>query len=377
MVIDPWDHPFNGTVVSARRVAAALNRERFRLRLLTIGSDPAVPGCERFGFPELRLPLVQRIIEEMRAPLARPVRHRLEAALADCDLLHVQYPFALGHAAIGVARRLGLPVLCSFHVQPENILRNIRCDHPLLRRWLYRGFIRHIYARADRVLAPSDFAAELLRNAGLTRPLSVVSNGVPEALLAQPRCRRTGGRRLLLAVGRLAPEKDHATLLEAVGQCRHRDEIELVLIGTGPRRTSLERQAAKLGIDARIGPVDDAELLACYVAADLFVHCGTVELEGMSVLEAMATANAVLVADAADSAASALVAAAEWRFPVGDARALADRIDHSLAHPEATRAAGEANRRYAATCAHSDAVARLETLYLDMIRATPEPACEA
>lgn len=363
MVIDPWDHPFNGTVVSTRRFIGALADDGFQLRLLTIGSEPAVPGCERVGFPRLYLPIVNRIIEQMRAPLARPVRKRLEAALAGCDLLHVQYPFLLGHAAIGVARRLGIPVLCSFHVQPENILRNIGLDRPRLRRLLYRTFIRAIYERADRVLAPSPFAAELLREAGLTRPISVISNGVPEALLEQPRAAPREGPLQILAVGRLAPEKGHGTLLEALGRCSHRHRLSVTLIGTGPRLRALREQAAQLELDARIGPVDDATLHEQYASADLFVHCGAVELEGMSVLEAMATGNAVLVADAPGSAAAGLVRDPAWRFPADDVDALSARIDHWLADPDARRTVGETNRRQAAEHAHRRSVSRLAELY--------------
>lgn len=374
MVIDPWDHPFNGTVVSARRFVAALTAQGWRFRLLTIGDEPDALGCERSAFPELRLPGVQHLIDRMRAPLARPQRGRLREILRGCDLLHVQFPFLLGHAAIGVARSLGLPILCSFHVQPENLLRNLGMDHPLLRKALYAGFLRHVYQRADHVIAPSAFAADLLHAAGLTRPASVISNGVPEALFELQRRPAEDGRIHILSVGRLAKEKDQATLIEAIARSRHKADITLHLVGIGPLEETLTAHARALELDARIGPADDAALLLHYSRADLVVHCGRVELEGMAVLEAMASGNAVLVADAESSAASRLIGNPAWHFPASDAAALASRIDDALASSTVRTEAGAANRLAARPHSHPRSAQALAGLYRSLMGA-PSACC--
>ncbi|MCC5885228.1 MAG: glycosyltransferase [Gammaproteobacteria bacterium] len=363
VVIDPWDHPFNGTVVSARRFVAALTAEGWDFRLLTIDSEPEAEGCQRIGFPELRLPGVQHLIDRMRAPLARPQRRRLREALRGCDLLHVQFPFLLGHAAIGVARSLGVPVVCSFHVQPENVLRNLGIDNAALCRALYALFLHRFYQRADHVVAPSSFAAEHLQAAGLTRPWSVISNGVPEALFGLPRCPGTDGRFHILSVGRLATEKDQASLIEAVARSRHKADITLHLVGIGPLQERLVTRARALNLDAHIGPADDATLLDHYARADLVVHCGRVELEGMAVLEAMASGNAVLVAEAESSAASRLIGDAAWRFPAGDVDLLSSRIDEALASSAERAQAGAVNRVAAAPHSHPRCAQALADLY--------------
>lgn len=373
VVIDPWDHPFNGTVVSTRRFAASLAAGGWSLRLLTIGAEPVPAGCERWAFPELKVPGFRGLIERMRAPLARPQRRRIEAALSGCDLLHVQYPFLLGHAAIGIARRLGLPVICSFHVQPENILRNIGIDTPRLRRWLYRLFLARFYQRADHVVAPSDFAADLLRHAGLKRPLTVISNGVPDAWLKRHHARidseRNDDRFRLLAVGRLAVEKDQALLIEAVARSRHRQRITLYLVGTGPLAQTLIDQARARQVQAVIGPCDDDALAAHYANADLVLHAGSVELEGMAVLEAMATGNAVLVAATEGSAASGLIDDGDWRFAGRDAAALGAMIDAALDAPVRRRQAGQHNRIRAASYSHDRCSERLADLYRALLPA--------
>lgn len=364
VVIDPWDYPFNGTVVSTRRFIAAMEKAGYRFRLMALpgpGIDPEQ------AFKQLSIPGVNGIINAMRAPLARPDRTKIRAALEGCDLLHVQYPFFLARAAIEEARYLGIPVVCSFHVQPENILMNLRLPSRPLSRLLYRLFIRFIYDRAELVLAPSAFAAALLKNHGLNRPVSVVSNGIPERFFKVER-QPPGRRHLLLSVGRLAWEKQQETLLQAVAQSRYRDDIDIVLAGVGPREKDLKKLALNLGVSARIGWLEDDELLKLYGEADVFVHAGTIELEGMSVLEAMAAGNTVVVSDSIDSACAAIVHEASARFRMGDSEDLAQRIDYWLDRPASRETQGRLNRLFAQTLSHDKAVERLMTVYDDVLQ---------
>jgi len=366
MVIDPWQEPFNGTTVSTRRFVAALEAAGHRVEVLGIDADG--PGATKTrggatGFRQLSIPGFNRLINSMRAPLAQPDRTRIRAALGRCDLLHVQFPFFLGYATVVEARKMGVPIVCSFHVQPENILLNIGLGGEVLRGWLYRLFIWAFYARADLVIAPTPFAADLLREHGVTRPIRVVSNGVPEAFFGRARAPAGDGRVRILSVGRLAKEKSQETLLRAVAACAHRDIIHLTLAGAGPREDTLKRLAAQLGLDVHIGPVSDADLLAAYAAADLFVHCGAVELEGMSVLEAMAMGLPILVSDSPDSALARLIPDEARRFHASDPRDLAAKLDHWLARPDALAAEGVSNRVFAEGFAHARSVEALLAAY--------------
>lgn len=363
VVIDPWDYPFNGTVVSTRRFIEALTGPEFEFQLLALPG----PGVEESdAFRKLSVPGVNGIIDSMKAPLAVPDRQKIRRLLEGCDLLHVQYPFFLAWAAIQEAKAMGIPVVCSFHVQPENILKNLRLPSRMLSRLIYRLFIHFIYQRADHVVAPSAFAGALLKRHGLERPVTVVSNGIPARFFEVER-QETSGKRMLLSVGRLAREKEQETLLRAVAQSRHRDQLQLVLAGVGPQEAYLDRLARELGIDARIGWVDDDELISLYGRADLFVHAGTIELEGMSVLEAMAAGNTVVVSDSADSACAAIVHEANSRFVKGDPADLAERIDHWLDHPDQSERQGRSNRLFAQALTHDSTAGTLRNFYREIV----------
>jgi glycosyltransferase involved in cell wall biosynthesis len=175
-------------------------------------------------------------------------------------------------------------------------------------------------------------------------------------------------------VGRLAREKQQETLLRAVGMSRHRQSLQIVLAGVGPREQMLERLAQRLGVDARIGWVDDDELLGLYGAAELFVHAGTIELEGMSVLEAMAAGNTVIVSDSADSACASIVHEVNARFVRGEPADLARRIDYWLEHPEQSAIQGRLNRQFAESLRHDSAARKLKSFYQDVLAQAPQAA---
>lgn len=96
----------------------------------------------------------------------------------------------------------------------------------------------------------------------------------------------------ILCVGRLAPEKGQALLLEAVAALNAEGRpVHLRLVGDGPDRKWLESRAAELGIASNVefaGWVDQARLMALYAETDLFVMPSLAEGIPMVLMEAMA-----------------------------------------------------------------------------------------
>ena len=165
---------------------------------------------------------------------------------------------------------------------------------------------------------------------------------------------------LALALGRLHVNKGFDVLLEALARV---PRLHLWLAGEGPLRAPLERQAAALGIGARVRFLgwreDTAALLA---AADFLVCPSRHEPLGNVVIEAWA-AGAPVVATASDGPA-ALIADDETGLlvPVEDAAALASAMQR-LADNEALRARLAAAGRAAYEAEFSEA--RVVGLYRD------------
>jgi glycosyltransferase involved in cell wall biosynthesis len=144
--------------------------------------------------------------------------------------------------------------------------------------------------------------------------------------------------RLLLFVGRMAPNKRLAVLIEALARFRSNiPPVHALIVGddTDTYQTEAERCrqfATELGVADRLhflGHVDDARLRDCYAAADVFVSPSLHEGFGIPVIEAMASGVAVIAARAA--ALPETVASAGLTFRPDDSADLARQIERVLA----------------------------------------------
>ncbi len=221
MVIDVWDDPGNGAVVSTRRFTELL-RERGHTVTVLAGGAPA-PG--KIALPRFTIPLAAGIMRKMRFLFAWPDRGVLAAAFAEHDLVHVQMPFYLGMRAVAIARKMGRPVVSTFHVLAENLLYNVGIRSPTMVDLVYRLWLRPFFDRADHVICPSAFAEAELRRYGLRVPTTVISNGVPGPFHRVPgEPLADDGKFVVLTVGRLAPEKRHDLIVEAIRRLASRAE---------------------------------------------------------------------------------------------------------------------------------------------------------
>ncbi|MGB6006492.1 glycosyltransferase [Castellaniella sp.] len=152
-------------------------------------------------------------------------------------------------------------------------------------------------------------------------------------------------RRLLLSVGRLAEEKNHAGLLRAFAQLVElRPDVDLWIAGDGPLREALQRQCAAQGLGDRVvflgARRDVPDLMR---AADVFVLPSLFEGFGLVVAEAMASGTPVVATDAGGVAE--VMNGTGILVPVGDEPALARGLAEAFSMDVARAAAMTASAR--------------------------------
>ena len=232
-------------------------------------------------------------------------------------------------------------------------LSNSLLLHGRLMTWLMRWF----YPRADKVLCVSQGVADdLAKTIGLSpQKMSVVYNPVvSDELIEKSRAEldhawfKPGEPPVVLGVGRLAEEKDFATLLRAFAKVRARRPVRLVILGEGESRPVLEKLALGLGIAADVlmpGFVDNP--LPWMRNAALFVLSSRWEgLPGV-LIEAMACGTPVVSTDCPSGPAEILEHGRWGRLvAVGDANALAQAVEATLdvsSQPKVTVRANDFN----------------------------------
>lgn len=166
---------------------------------------------------------------------------------------------------------------------------------------------------ADAVVAVSRFTRQALIEQMGVRPerICLIENGVdtrrfsPGPDDAGLRARLgLAGKRLVVAVGRLVPRKGFDKTIAGWAQVqRAHPDAHLLIIGDGPQRAELQAMADASPAAASItlaGALDDADLLAAYRSASLFVMPnrtmpdGDTEGFGLVFLEANACGRAVI-----------------------------------------------------------------------------------
>jgi glycosyltransferase involved in cell wall biosynthesis len=145
----------------------------------------------------------------------------------------------------------------------------------------------------------------------------------------------SSGKRVVLFAGKLVPRKQPLALLEAFLSAP-RPDVTLLFVGDGEQKPVLQALAAQNpAADVRFLPfVNQSEMPACYLLADLFVlpSRGNSETWGLAVNEAMHMGIPCLVSDVVGCQAD-LVTDGEtgWVFRAGDSAHLPVKLAEALA----------------------------------------------
>ena len=228
-------------------------------------------------------------------------RHDAELARRGFDLIHIQTPFVAHYAGLGLARRLGLPIVESYHTFFEQYLHHYVPFVPSA--WL-RFIARHFSTAqcndVQGLAVPSQAMLDVLARYGVQTPARVVPTGIDLDQFSRgdgSRFRAAHGiapeRPVLVHVSRLAYEKNIEFVIRALVRIKAEvPDVLLVIAGEGPAEQDLIAQVRRLGLQdntlftgylGRDGSLED-----CYCAGDAFVFASRTETQGLVLLEAMA-----------------------------------------------------------------------------------------
>lgn len=206
----------------------------------------------------------------------------------------------------------------------------------------YRFIFGHIFKHSARVVSLGGRLTQILSRhvPGAAHRVVVLPNGVNVPEICQRGSATDAATCRLLFVGRFAPNKGIADLLQAMALLQRQKAavgFELHLVGDGPLLDALRRDFAHPSIHFH-GRAGDAQLEELYRACDVFVLPTLFEGMPTVVLEAMARSLPIIVTDV--GATRELVDESNgFIVPKRDGRQLAETIATFAALPQAARQA--------------------------------------
>jgi len=293
-------------------------------------------------------------------------------------VLHAASNYANAVIALALRDATGLPVVYEVRGFWEDTWlsrHTANVDLKLSDRYVRtRALETHCMTGADLVATLGEAMREEIIARGVPgENVIIVPNGVSEEFL-RPLPDGTAlraslgiqpGEHVVGLVSSLVAHEGIGTLLEAVKILNDRGvKTRALIVGDGPERTALQRQAADLGLDAIFtGRVPSARVRDYHAVLDAFVVPRTPDrvcqlVTPLKPVEAMASGLPVVVS--AVNALSEIVSDRETglRFPPLDAGALADQLQQLLDNPELRTKLGASAREWVArdrTWAHNAA----------------------
>ena len=290
----------NGVVTSVQNLFDELTAKGHDVRILTI-SENNHSHKEGAVYYIRSLPLGV-VYPDVRMPTA--YHHRLIQELIDWkpDVIHSQCEFFSFQFASRISRITGAPIVHTYHTLYEQYVTYL-VPSRRLGNVLVRVLSRERLKKVKTLVAPTQKVEDTLLSYGIQNPISIVPSGIsleqhhqrltPEQRLEK---RRALGIRddqqVLLNLGRLGTEKNLGELMELFAQAQKTNEkMVFLIVGDGPAREGLEKQARELGIADHViftGMVEPSEVQNYYQLADVFVSASTSETQGLTYIEAAA-----------------------------------------------------------------------------------------
>ncbi len=277
-----------------------------------------------------------------------------------------------GLAAMGLAKRLKVPLVVTFHGFDATVVDPERMGSSRTRRRarVYLKKLHELFSYAEGIIAVSQFIRECLIGLGcpptkvLVIPLGIdCDEFTPDLPTSDPR---------VLFIGRLMEKKGCAHLLRAMKQVQtHMPSAELVIVGDGPLRGSLEQQAyddqVRVTFCGRQTPVQVREwLIRSQLVAVPSITAANGDAEGLPTVVMEALAMGIPVVGSKHAGIPEAVRHGETGLlsSEGDESGLAENLlqllgDHSRRHGMGVMAAADMRDRFS----QNRLVERLESLY--------------
>ena len=296
---DTYFPQVSGVATSIKTLRDQLEKQGHQVYIFTT-TDPKVDTnvYERNVFRFTSIPFVS--FTDRRIAISGFIRATQIAKELNLDIVHTQTEFSLGWMGKFVAKALKIPVIHTYHTMYEDYLHYV-ANGKLLKPYHVKQMTRAFCYHIDGIVAPSERVQRTIQRYGIQVPTRIIPTGVNLEQYQKDsnpqQCREALGydakTPVLLSLSRLAYEKNIQEVIDCFPAIlKEVPDAQLLIVGDGPARTSLENQVHDLGLEKHVkftGEINNDQVYRYYQAADLFVSASDSESQGLTYIEAMAS----------------------------------------------------------------------------------------
>ena len=329
---------------------------------------------EGHGGTPRKLLYLARHINRQHAKLVfahfRPSPLAEEFIKCGCEVhaLHTESPLALTWQIQRIAWQCRADIICThftrslltgFVVAKLNHIPIVHNEHSSAhyRQGLGRVLTQFVLPWVNLIICNSDHTRQSIQQSfpGTENKLVTIHNPVEERIAHRSRqeVRAALGvanqEVLIVHVGRMIPERDQLTLLQAFGALKEAVSfVRLLMIGEGPCRVNLEEHAKANGLKDSIMFIGNCKDVGDYLqAADIYVNPTLDEGFGIAVVEAMLSGVPVVLSDRGAHPELMIQGQSGFLYPGGNSQALAAQLNLLVGNPELRKRVGMEARRHA------------------------------
>jgi colanic acid/amylovoran biosynthesis glycosyltransferase len=296
--------------------------------------------------------------------------------LDGCGLIHAHFG-ANGLLAWPLAKKLGVPLITTFHGHDATFDGNPFSVAGIYNKIFFIAGRRALARNKLTCIAVSDYVAKRLASFGFS-PDKVMRHyiGIDTSFFTPAASVQHAPNRIV-NVARFTEYKGHRFIVEALGRLADAGhDIELVLVGQGPLRDEVERQARKrirkvimLENQSREQIRELVRSARLYIHGSYALENGHAEALGIAILESQAVGTPVVAFDSGGVAEGIDPGRSGFVVPEKDINAMSDAVAKLLLDPNRWQSFSNAGIRFTRT--KFDIVRQtreLENIY-DMLRA--------
>ncbi len=235
-------------------------------------------------------------------------QHKLDTVIRGLhlDVIHTHTEFALGIFGRIVAAEHKIPTVHTYHTIYEDYTHYIAPVRVLEKRAkaFARQYSKFFCNHGGHVVVPTEKVRHLLEQYQVRTEISVIPTGIDlskfdgsgydAGTISEKRAEvgLDGTEKVILYVGRVAPEKNIEELLKLLPAFFEKHtEARFLIIGDGPAAEEMKHLAEEKQLSGRVifaGAKPWDEIGAYYALGDVFVSASQSETQGLTYIEAMA-----------------------------------------------------------------------------------------